>query len=37
LLAETEGGTPPYDRLWHALARRIGDPGLPEWQLRSAG
>ena len=37
LLAETEGGTPPYDPLWHALARRIGDRGLPEWQLRSAG
>jgi hypothetical protein len=36
VLAETEGGTPPYDRLWHALARRIGDPGLPEWQLRGA-
>jgi hypothetical protein len=36
LLAETDGGTPPYDRLWHALARRIGDPGLPEWQLRAA-
>jgi len=36
LLAETEGGTAPYDRLWHALARRIGDPGLPEWQLRAA-
>ena len=25
LLAETEGGLPPEDRLWHALARRIGD------------
>ena len=37
LLAETEGGTPPYDRIWHALARRIGDPGLPDWQLRTAG
>jgi len=36
LLAENEGGTPPYDLLWHALARRIGDPGLPEWQLRAA-
>jgi hypothetical protein len=36
LLAETAGGTPPYDRLWHALARRIGDPGLPDWQLRTA-
>jgi hypothetical protein len=36
LLEETEGGTPPYDPLWHALARRIGDRGLPEWQLRAA-
>jgi hypothetical protein len=36
LLEETEEGSPPYDRLWHALARRIGDPGLPDWQLRSA-
>lgn len=36
LLEETEGGTPPYDILWHALARRIGDPGLPDWQLRSS-
>jgi len=36
LLRETEGGTPPYDVLWHALARRIGDRGLPDWQLRSS-
>jgi hypothetical protein len=36
LLAETEGGTPPYDAVWHALARRIGDPGLPDWQLRAS-
>ena len=36
LLRETEGGTPPYDPLWHALARRIGDRGLPDWQLRSS-
>jgi hypothetical protein len=36
LLAETEGGTPPYDPVWHALARRIGDPGLPDWQLRAS-
>jgi hypothetical protein len=36
LLAETEGGTPPYDRVWHALARRIGDRGLPDSQLRAA-
>jgi hypothetical protein len=35
LLAETGGGTPPYDRLWHSLARRIGDRGLPDWQLRT--
>jgi hypothetical protein len=35
LLAETSGGEPPYDRLWHALARRIGDPGLPDWQVRA--
>ena len=37
LLADTAGGTPPYDRIWHALARRIGDPGLPDWQVRTAG
>jgi hypothetical protein len=37
LLAETAGGQPPYDRLWHALARRIGDSGLPAWQVRAAG
>jgi hypothetical protein len=37
LLDETAGGRPPYDRLWHALARRIGDRGLPEWQVRAAG
>ena len=37
LLNETAGGKPPYDRLWHALARRIGDRGLPEWQVRTAG
>lgn len=36
LLRETEGGTPPYDPLWHALARRIGDRGLPDWLLRSS-
>jgi hypothetical protein len=36
LLAETEGGTPPYDPIWQALARRIGDRGLPDWQLRAA-
>ncbi len=37
LHAESAGGVPPYDRLWHALARRIGDRGLPDWLLRSAG
>jgi hypothetical protein len=37
LLSDTSGGTPPYDRIWHALARRIGDPGLPDWQVRAAG
>jgi hypothetical protein len=37
LLADTAGGTPPYDPIWHALARRIGDPGLPDWQVRAAG
>ncbi|HEX4519758.1 MAG TPA: hypothetical protein VH063_09285 [Gaiellaceae bacterium] len=37
LLAETAGGTPPYDRIWHALARRLGDPGLPDWQVRAGG
>jgi len=36
LLAETEGGTPPEDRLWRALARRIGDRYLPDWLLRNA-
>jgi hypothetical protein len=36
LLAETAYGKPPYDPLWHALARRIGDPGLPDWQVRAA-
>jgi hypothetical protein len=36
LLTETEGGTPPYDAIWQALARRIGDRILPDWQLRSA-
>jgi len=36
LLAETEGGTPPEDRLWRALARRIGDRHLPDWLLRAA-
>jgi hypothetical protein len=34
LLEETAGGTPPNDRLWRAMARRIGDRYLPEWQLR---
>jgi hypothetical protein len=36
LLAETEGGSPPDDRLWRALARRIGDRYLPDWLLRAA-
>jgi hypothetical protein len=36
LLDETEGGKPPDDRLWHALARRIGDRYLPDWLLRAA-
>ena len=36
LLEETEGGTPPEDRLWRALARRIGDRYLPDWLLRAA-
>ena len=34
LLEETRDGAPPEDRLWRALARRIGDRYLPEWQLR---
>jgi hypothetical protein len=34
LLDETAGGTPPDDRLWRALARRIGDRYLPDWLLR---
>ena len=36
LLDETEGGKPPEDRLWHAMARRIGDRYLPDWLLRAA-
>jgi hypothetical protein len=36
LLEETEGGSPPEDRLWHAMARRIGDRYLPDWLLRAA-
>jgi hypothetical protein len=36
LLDETSGGTPPEDRLWRALARRIGDRYLPDWLLRVA-
>jgi hypothetical protein len=35
LLAETHGGSPPDDRLWRALARRIGDRFLPDWLLRT--
>jgi hypothetical protein len=35
LLEETEGGAPPDDRLWRALARRIGDRYLPDWLLRT--
>jgi hypothetical protein len=37
LVEETVGGTPPDDRLWWALARRIGDRGLPDWLLRTSG
>jgi hypothetical protein len=36
LLEKTAGGAPPDDRLWHALARRIGDRYLPDWLLRAA-
>ena len=36
LLEETKDGSPPEDRLWHAMARRIGDRYLPDWQLRAA-
>jgi hypothetical protein len=36
LLLETEDGAPPEDRLWFALARRIGDRYLPDWQLRGS-
>jgi hypothetical protein len=36
LLEETTGGAPPDDRLWHAMARRIGDRYLPDWLLRAA-
>jgi hypothetical protein len=37
LVAETADGTPPDDRLWWALARRIGDRYVPEWLLRTSG
>lgn len=37
LIEENAGGAPPDDALWWALARRIGDRGLPDWQLRAAG
>jgi len=36
LLEETAGDAPPEDRLWQALARRIGDRLLPDWLLRAA-
>ena len=36
LLEETAGSSPPEDRLWFALARRIGDRYLPDWLLRVA-
>jgi hypothetical protein len=36
LLAETDGDSPPDDRLWRALARRIGDRFLLDWLLRTA-
>jgi hypothetical protein len=36
LLTETEGGVPPEDRLWRALARRIGDRYVEDWVLRSS-
>jgi hypothetical protein len=36
LLEETRDGTPPEDRLWRALARRIGDRYLPDWLLRAS-
>ncbi|HEY7536541.1 MAG TPA: hypothetical protein VH721_01010 [Gaiellaceae bacterium] len=36
LLEETRDGKPPDDRLWHAMARRIGDRYLPDWLLRAA-
>ena len=36
LLSETADGVPPDDRLWRALARRIGDRYLPDWLLRAA-
>ena len=36
LLEETRDGSPPEDRLWHAMARRIGDRYLPDWLLRAA-
>ncbi len=36
LLEETAGGTPPDDRLWRALARRIGDRYVDDWLLRAS-
>jgi hypothetical protein len=36
LLGETNCGTPPDDRLWRALARRIGDRYVDDWVLRAA-
>jgi hypothetical protein len=37
LLDETRDGVPPEDRIWRALARRIGDRYVDDWVLRAAG
>jgi hypothetical protein len=36
LAEETAGGSPPDDRLWKALARRIGDRYVHDWVLRAS-
>jgi hypothetical protein len=36
LAEETAGGSPPDDRLWKALARRIGDRYIHDWVLRAS-
>jgi hypothetical protein len=36
LAEETAGGSPPDDRLWKALARRVGDRYIHDWVLRAS-